>query len=333
MRPRSLLTLALVLAIAPFVRRASADEPSDLAKGRYAYGAGGYDEADAAFRAMLAPTTGTLHDSVLVNEARMYWGATLVAKGQTVDATRQFEAILAVDPKYEPDPAVFPVQVGYLFIDTRARFQERARQLEEQKAQREKLKREQDEAAKKAMLDRLRYLETLAAEDRVVEQHSRWIAFVPFGAGQFENGQTALGFVFGGVETLLLAGTLVTVPIYLTQLHDSSVAYQQGLGLQNQSIAQQYLDRANQARIANLAFNGALYLTMIVGVVQAQIAFEPEVQRVRTRPHDPGGPGAPARTPASAGAAAPTLTFGAAPVFGGEGRSVSGAVLGVSGSF
>jgi tetratricopeptide (TPR) repeat protein len=331
MRLRSLSTFALVFATAVIAMHAGADEPSELAKGRYAYGARSYDDADAAFRAMLDPKTGTLHDSVLVSEARMYWGATLIAKGRTDEAIQQFEAILAVDPKYEPDPAVFPVQVGYVFIDTRARFQERARQLEEQKAQREKLKKEQEEAAKKALLERLRYLETLAAQDRVVEQHSRWIALVPFGAGQFENGQTALGFFFEATEALLFAGVLTTIPIYLTQLHNASVTL--APGLQNELVAQQYLDRANEARIANLIFNGALDLTMIVGVVQAQIAFDPEVQRVRIRPHEPSGPGAPARTPASPGAATPALSFGAAPVFGGEGKSVSGAIIGVNGRF
>ncbi len=330
MRLRSLLTLAFLLAIMPLAGSAGADEPSELAKGRYAYSAGSYDDADAAFRAMLDPKTGTLHDGVLVNEARMYWGATLIAKGRTDDAIRQFEAILAVDPKYEPDPAVFPVQVGYVFIDTRGRFQERARQLEEQKAQREKLKKDQEVAAKKAMVERLRYLEALAAQDRVVEKHSRWIGLVPFGAGQFENGQTALGFFFGATETLLLAGALVTVPIYLTQLHNSSAAYQQGLAPQNVSIAQQYLDRANEARIANLIFNGALDLTMIVGIVQAQVAFDPEVQRVRTRPHEPSGPGAPLRLPSASRAAPPQLGFSAAPLFGSESRSVTGAVFGVN---
>jgi hypothetical protein len=101
-------------------------------------------------------------------------------------------------------------------------------------------------------------------------------------------------------------------------------------GLQNEPIAQQYLDRANEARIANLIFNGALDLTMIVGVVQAQIAFDPEVLRMRIRPHVPSGPGAP---PHPAAADEKKLTFGAAPVFGGEGKSLSGAILGISGRF
>lgn len=325
MRPRSFSTLAVALAIVLFAGRSGADEPSELAKGRFAYNARSYDDADAAFRAMLDPKTGTVHDSVLVNEARMYWGATLIAKGRNDEAVQQFEAILAVDPKYEPDPAVFPVQVGYVFIDTRARFQERARQLEEQKAQREKLRKEQEEAAKKAMVERLRYLEKLAAQDTVVEPHSRWIALVPFGAGQFENGQTALGFFFEATEALLLAGELITIPIYLTQLQNSSAAYQQGLA--NAPIAQQYLNRANEARITNLVLNGALDLTMIVGVLQAQIAFDPEVQRVRVRPHVPATPSAPVH------ASLPALRFGAAPVFAAEGKSLSGAVIGVNGSF
>jgi tetratricopeptide (TPR) repeat protein len=324
-------TLAFAFAIATLAARVVADEPSELAKGRYAYSAHSYEDADAAFRVMLDPKAGTLHDAVLVNEARMYWGATLIALGRSEDAIQQFEAILAVDSKYEPDPAVFPVQVGYVFIDTRARFQEKARQLFEQQAQRDKQRKEWEEASKKAMVERLRQLEKLASEDVVMEPHSRWIALIPFGAGQFQNGQTGFGWFLLSTEALLLAGALTTIPIYLTQLHDSSAAYQQGL--QNVPIAQQYLDRANQARIANLVFNGALDFTMIAGVVQAQIVFNPEVRRVRIRTHAPPSPGAPDRSPTSPGTAFPALTFGAVPVFGGEANRVSGAVLGVSGRF
>lgn len=328
MRPRTLSTLAVALALATFAARVGADEPSELAKGRYAYLAHGYEEADAAFRAMLDAKTGTLRDTVIVKEARMYWGATLLALGRTDEAIRQFEAILAVDSRYEPDPAVFPVQVGYVFIDTRARFQEKARQLAEQQAQREKQRKEQEEAAQKAMIERLRYLEKIAAQDVVMEPHSRWIALIPFGAGQFQNGQTALGWFFLSTEGLLLAGALTTIPIYLTDLHNSSVAYQQGL--QYVPVAQQYTDRANAARIANLAFNGTLDLTMIAGVVQAQIAFNPEVRRWRIRNHDPG---AQPRPPISSGAGLPTLTLGAVPVLGTEGKAHSGAILGVIGRF
>lgn len=328
---RSLSTLALALAIVMLAGSAEGDEPSELAKGRYAYSAHGYEDADAAFRAMLDPKTGTLRDRLLVSEARMYWGATLIALGRNDEASQQFEAILEVNPKYEPDPAVFPVQVGFAFIDARARFQEKARQLAEQQAKREKQRKQWEEAAKNAMVERLRYLEKLAAEDAVMEPHSRWLGLIPFGAGQFQNGEARLAWFFLSTETLLLAGALTTIPIYLTQLHDSSAAYQQGL--QNTSVAQQYLDRANQARVANLAFNGALGLTMAAGVVQAELAFEPEVRRLHLRPHDPSSPVSRAPRAVSSRAPWPTLTFSAAPVFGAESSAVSGVVLGVSGRF
>ena len=331
MRLHALSTLAVAVAIVTVAAEAGAqtvDEQTEFKKGRYAYAAKSYVDADALFRKMLDPKTGTLRDKVLINEARMYWGATLIATGRKEQAMEQFDALLASDPKYEPDPTVFPLDVGRVFIDAQALYKKRLIEAEEEAKLSEKQKREREEAAKKAQIERLRQLEILVGEEHVIDHHSRWIALLPFGVGQFQNGKNGLGAFFLSAESLMLAGGIVTVPIYLYQLGQVRAVYQ---GVTDQGVAAVYDERANEARYANLIFYGALAVTAVAGVIEAQVSYVPDVSGVRPRklPDLPGvSPDAkPPKTSLS-------LTFGAAPVFGGEGKGgVSGAVVGVGGLF
>jgi tetratricopeptide (TPR) repeat protein len=330
MRLSSLRTLAVAIAIVAVAATAGAqsvDEQADFKKGRYAYASKSYDDADALFRRMLDPVSGTLHDKVLINEARMYWGATLIAKGRKDDALAQFEALLQADPKYEPDPTVFPLAVGEVFIDAQ-RINEKKRIAAQLEAEnREKQRREAEEAAKKAQVERLKQLERLASEEHVTDKHSRWIAILPFGVGQFQNGNGTLGWFFLATESLELAGSLVAVGDYLFQLHDANAAY---TSISAQNIAQQYLDRANEARIANLIFNGALALTAVSGAIEAEASYVPRFLEIKPRPLPPLPGTSPDGKPAGL---LPPVTFGATPLFGAEGRGLTGGMVGVQGRF
>jgi tetratricopeptide (TPR) repeat protein len=329
---RSLSRLAVVVAIVTFAARGGAqtvDEQAEFKKGRYAYEAKSYDDADALFRRMLDPQTGTLHDKGLVNEARMYWGATLIARGHRDEASAQFDAILTVDPNYQPDPTKFPLEVGKVFIDAQALNTKKAQALAMENARREKLRKEQEEAAKQAQVQRLKDLEILVGQEYVTAYHSRWVALLPGGAGQFQNGRSGLGYFFLTTESLLLAGGIATVPIYLVQLSDASGPSSM---TQKQPIAQAYLDRANEARIANLIFYGALAFTTVAGIIEAEVSYVPDVTGVKPRKlPDLPGVSPDAKPP---GTSELSWTFGAAPVYGADGKGgVTGGVLSVGGRF
>jgi tetratricopeptide (TPR) repeat protein len=333
MRLSSLTNLAVAVAIVASAVDAGAqslDEQAELKKGRYAYASKNFDEADKMFQRMLDPVAGTLHDKVLVKEARMYWGATLIAKGKKDEALAQFNALLQADPQYEPDPTIFPLEVGTAFIDAQTVSKQRRIEAERQAKLREEQKREQDEAAKKAEIERLRQLETLVGQEHIIDRHSRMVALLPFGVGQFQNGNKALGWFFFTTESLELAGTFVAAADYLFQLHDANTSF---TSIAAASIAQQYLDRANEARVANLIFNGALALTAVAGVLEAEIAYVPQFQEVRPRPLPPLPGTSPDAKPGVASSPFPSLTFGAAPLFGAEGRGFAGGMIGVGGKF
>jgi tetratricopeptide (TPR) repeat protein len=322
------LIALMFLAIGARAEAQDVDEQAEFEKGRNAYRAQQYDEADVRFRQMLDAQKGTVHDPVLVNQARMYWAASLLAKGRPAEASDVFAALLRSDRHFEPDPLEFPTNVVNAFIETRSKVRKELERAAQDEARRAEERKRREEAEKQAQLAYLATLEELARKEKVIESHRRLIALVPFGAGQFQNGQKALGWFFLTTELACVLGGVVTVPIYYAELRSASEAYK---SFSDNMVAQQYLDRANVARITNLAFYGAFALTAVVGVLHAQLTYVPDVTTFNPRPL-PTTPqtGAPASKPV---AKATPPWFGAAPVMDGEGGRAIGAVFSVGGRF
>jgi hypothetical protein len=267
---------AWVLAAAP----ARADDQAEVDKVRAAYLAHRYDEAEARLREILDIKHPTVKDPALVTQARMYLAAVDIAKKDPNAAVLVIQKILLDDPDYEPDPLSFPSDVIDQFIDTRSAFREELNQKALEKAREAAEKKARDEEEKRREALRLAMLERLAGEEKLTSQHSRWLALVPFGVGQFQNGDRALGWVFLATESACIAGTAITVPIFLQYLEDRSNAYRSG----DLTRTDEYITRANAVRDVNLAFAGAFALVAITGVIEAQASFVPESVELRKRP-------------------------------------------------
>jgi hypothetical protein len=326
-RPRLLLSLVLLgaslarptPALAAPAAADAIDEQAEFEKGRNAYRAQKYEEADTRFLRMLDPEHGTLHDRVLIKQARMYWAATRLALHHEDDASGQFEIILTEDPQYSPDPLAFPTEVGNAFIDFRSRYSLKLAEIAKDRYRRAEERKAQEEAAKQREAARLKLLETMAGQVEVTEKHSRWVALLPFGVGQFQNGQRRLGWFFLGSESVLVAAGIATIPIYYVDLSNSHDTYSQ-----NHTIAQEYLDRANAVRIVNLSVYAALAATVIAGAIQGEAAYVPDPVTVVPRAVPSALPPA---TPAAR--VSPPWTFGASPLAGREGKGVSGGTVNV----
>jgi hypothetical protein len=120
----------------------------------------------------------------------------------------------------------------------------------------------------------------MAGEEVEVEDHSRLIALVPFGAGQFQNGNRVLGWGFLGTEGALAIAAAVAIPVYRLQLAQSSDSFNAG----DRASSAQWLSRAETTRDVNLVIAGAFVLTAIAGIVQAEVAFVPRQIETRVRP-------------------------------------------------
>ena len=107
-----------------------------------------------------------------------------------------FEQLLRDKPDYQPDSLRVTLQAVDALIDVRSRMREelasiqadRVRQAQEEKAQR----------GRRAPGRRCawRCSRSSPSEETVIHGNSRWLALVPFGVGQFQNRQTALGWTF-----------------------------------------------------------------------------------------------------------------------------------------
>ncbi len=278
MAPRTFLAAAaFVVAFAAGAAEARADGASDLEKAHDAYVAKDYADAEARLRILLDPKTGTLKDPDNVAEARMYLGASLWAEGKKDDAAKTFDQLLLDKPDYEPDQFRVDKEHIQAFRDEQARLREQLAAL-----QAEKVKKQQEEKAKVAAAAarealRLKMLEQLAGEETVIETSSRWKAMLPFGVGQFQNGQSTLGWTLLVGESVFALGSVVggVGMLYNVVQQDDNAGQSQ--------LAQGYHDRAVAWFVAGDVFFGLFAVTAAGGVLHAQLTFVPEHVTIRKR--------------------------------------------------
>ena len=293
-------------------RAVSAQGRVDVEKARAAYLARNYAEAEERLRSLVDPKTG-LKELSLLSQARMYLAAVLVAQGKREAAADVFEKLILEDPAFEPDPLSFPGEVINTFFDVRGQLQEKIRQEAQEKARSEAEKRARAAEERRRQEAWLVRIKQMATEEKITVHNSRLVALLPFGAGQFQNRDPVLGWTFLVSESLLVLGTMVTVPLFI---YASGRATSQGFDFDNRAAI--YQSRADTIQTVNLSMVGALAAVAVTGIVQANLAYVPEISYTQKRELPPQ-----ARL-------APTL----APITRSESGSLApqGVVLGISGT-
>jgi hypothetical protein len=256
---------------------AAADAQSDLEKAHSAYVAHKYGDAETRLRALLDEKNNPLTDPDSIADARMYLGAVLVAEGKKDEAGRVFEQLVLDKPDYEPDSLRVTLDAINAFIDARTRLRDRlaALQAEQVRKLQEQRAKEQEERMKAAT--RLALLEKLASTEVVTERHSRLLALLPFGVGQFQNGQETLGWVFLSSETILGVTSIGGVAIALSEQVQANDAFAR----RDLPEAISFERRAQIAAIVADWFAAGFFAAAVGGIVHAQLTFVPE--RVQTR--------------------------------------------------
>jgi hypothetical protein len=272
--------LLLLLGRPPDLR---ADELGDLEKAYGAYAAHKYADAETRLRALLDAATGTLKDEDAIADARMYLAATLLAEGKTREAANVLERLLLDKPDYQADPLRIPLPALDALADARSRQRDTLNAIKEEKARKAHQEREKIEAEKRKAAMRLATLEQLASQELVVERHSRLWALIPFGVGQFQNRQGALGWGFLLSESVLAMGSVVSAAL---TLNNAALANDE-LNRHQPTHAGEYNKRAQEDAIAGNIFAGAFAVVALAGIVQAELAFVPEHTEIRRRPLPP----------------------------------------------
>lgn len=244
---RAVTALAVVLAL---VGRAAASSPTqDLATARNDFRAGKHQDAIVLLNYLLYPQ-GKLANEDDLYEAHLLYGVCLFEIGDNKGATREIEAALFIDSSQRLDDQVFSSEAIKFYNEVKAAKEARDRAAADARA---------------AAIERERLRK--AIEDlRVVETRQWWVNLMPFGAGQFQNGDNKKGVFFAATEAAA-AGTSVFVFLYLTNKY----------GYGGQVPAEDAADVRLMQQVA-IGADIVFYGVAIVGIVDAIRHYKPRVE-------------------------------------------------------
>jgi hypothetical protein len=273
------LLCLLVLLPARLVAAAAATPDDDFERGKTAFGRAEYQRAIEILRPLLYPDV-RLESEGEVTQAHRMLGVAHLFEGQPDDARREFRKLLELRPDYRFDPLLDPPRIVDFFNGVLREEEQEISAIEARRKKRdaELAQRREREAA------RLRAEQMLVVR---VEVHSFAINFIPFGAGQFQNGQRRKGWLFMGAETVLggvsLAAFLTNFALYGIAPHRRCLVEQpiDASGVP-QLCPSQEIDRSDERLSTNLlrvqmATGGLFFAVAIWGVIDGIRNFKGEV--------------------------------------------------------
>jgi hypothetical protein len=210
-----LLLFLLPALLAPVAARAQ-DSDTELAGIRAAFEYGKY--AEVLDRTGTRIDRGNLSDEQLVDLHELA-GLAAFNLQRMNDAERHFSALLRLDPDHSLDPFVVPPPAVAYYdklkqrMDSELDFVRQERRLRQERAHVEAERRERERLTAE---EQRRRTEALARQVtiRTVEKRNFLVNFVPFGAGQFQQGRTSLGVVFAASEGALAVTSVIAYFAY-----------------------------------------------------------------------------------------------------------------------
>jgi hypothetical protein len=242
------------------------------------YEAGKYAECAGDLSRLLAPDEkNRLREREVIETARIYQAACLIGSGKPEAADEPLRAAIRSNMQMRPpDSLVFPPPVIDRFLRVRQSLYDEIKKAEDQRVDQARKAAEIQAERERAENERVAALERLATSETVIIRNRRWIAWVPFGVGQFQNGNEGLGWVFLTGETALAATAL-------TSLGMQSYLEVEANRLKNPDNNAVLRTWNTLLHVSSYAFLGVAAL----GVAQAHVAFVPQVEQQRYRPLPP----------------------------------------------
>ncbi len=256
------------LLVAPS-SRVSAGELQDFQFAETAYDAGDYREAIQRFEALLPSLT----SEILIRRSRLYLAAAYVHLGDRARAERHFRELLRSDEDFVLEEHLFSAAVVSLFREVRDQVEQERRQRDLEARRRQEARRRLAIERMLRQRERMQRLEELAREQIVEQTNSRGLALLPFGVGQFRNGEPGLGIGLAVTESVLAAGSVATWAWH-RWLIGQEVAPDERTD---------FNDRERIARVSNQVVTGVFAAVALAGVLEAQIRFKPALRQVRRR--------------------------------------------------
>jgi tetratricopeptide (TPR) repeat protein len=242
-----ILPLAVLLLLAA---PAQATPAEDLAKARDAFRMGNYEEAIPLLNFLLYPSVRLSHIADLV-EAHILLGISHFERGSRAEAKREFDEALFLDDSITLDPLLFSEDAIAFFNERKQAYLEQARRDAEARALAEER-------------DRLRQ----AIENMIViERKPYYINFVPFGAGQFQNGQDGKGIALFVSQTIL-GGTSAGLWVW-----------QVGKYGYNGYVPKAEVDTVRRLQQIQIATGLGCLALMVGGIIDSLMHYESSIRR------------------------------------------------------
>jgi hypothetical protein len=255
-----------------------ASPPSvEFARGKTAFARGEYVRAIEILRPLLYPEPQLQSEGEIVTAHRML-GTAYLYQRQNDQAAQEFRRLLQLRPDYRMDRLLDPPMVADFFNAVVKQQEAELAELDRKRREAEEYERQRIEAAR--------------AGPTVIEKHyirnSLAVSFIPFGAGQFQNGHRRKGWWFLGTQATLAT---ISVGAFVTNFALYGVRPQLPCRPADRDVKQgdcplgttESPDRARSRNITRVQVaSGALFFaTAIWGVTDAVLNFQPMVTVVR----------------------------------------------------
>ena len=247
----------------------------DLQRGKNAYDRGEFARAVEIVHPLLYPEIRLLTEGQIVQAHRILGVAYLFEKNQT-EAAHEFRSLLQLVPDYHFDPLLDPPEVVDFFNTVRKGYEAELGELEgKRKAMEQARQRDKEEC------DKVRAGPTFI--EKRVGRNSFTINFVPFGAGQFQNGHRKKGWAFLVTESVLGAvslGALATNLAVYGLRPQRPCRYEGGGSTACPADAIDHTDENRSRWLTRVQVaSGAMFFGAVAwGVIDAIYFFRPESQ-------------------------------------------------------
>lgn len=242
-------------------RLAFASDPQEqFHKAENAFKFQDYVTAERLLRPLLHPRV-VLTEPLRTKKAREYLGACYYWLKQYDKMKEEFTALLAMDPDYKLDPFYYPIPLLDRFEALRKKLAELGVIGGQSRTTRA------GSAGRKAKGER-----PCVRRTEIVTKRSYLVAAIPFGVGQFQNGDKTKGILLLSTELAALATNIGTY-VAAERLRASDGFY-----------APSDASKARALRTAQYVSLGVLAGLVVYGVVDAFLNFKPEERRVQVGP-------------------------------------------------
>ena len=262
------------VAVAALPGWARANDFDQFQNARVAYESLNYELAADLFQGLLRDAKPD-DRRPLVIESRKYLAATYQFLARGGEAEAQLELLLRAEPDYVLDPLAFPAAFGKTFAAVKQRLESERKRVQQARDQAAAASAAKQQVATAHQRERMKRLVELASTEHIEQVHSRWIALLPFGVGQFQNNHDGLGLVLAISEGGLLATGIVTYILH-QRLPDDP---------EDRPAA---TDAEAAFRYINQISLGLFGVIAVSGVIDAQVRFKPitTFDRPRALPPD-----------------------------------------------